>query len=119
MKPVVACAVGLCLVLLVGQAEAEQAEETPPVSEETPPVSEETPPASEETSPPAEGTSPPSESGIDPFAASVGVLFTGGGALWTEPDFPSVIEPHVGGVPFHDLAGGYGIGGGLFFEARI
>jgi hypothetical protein len=53
------------------------------------------------------------------FQGSAGALFTAGGQMWTEPDFPSYAEPYVSAVPFHDTSGGYGIGGGVFFEARF
>ncbi len=53
------------------------------------------------------------------FQGSAGALFTVGGDLWSDPDFPSRLDPFVGGVPFHDMSGGYGVGGGVFFEARF
>jgi hypothetical protein len=62
---------------------------------------------------------PPAMAELPIFQGSAGALFTAGGDLWTEPDFPSAYEPYVDGVPFHDMAGGYGLGGGLFFEARF
>jgi hypothetical protein len=49
------------------------------------------------------------------FAGSGGALFTVGGDLWTEPDAPFNLDH----VPFGDMSGGYGVGGGLFFEARF
>lgn len=53
------------------------------------------------------------------FGGSAGALFTAGGDLWSEPDFPSHLDPFIDGLPFHDMSGGYGIGGGVFFEARF
>jgi hypothetical protein len=52
----------------------------------------------------------------DIFGGSVGALFTIGGDLWTEPDHPGV---SFDGVPFGDTAGGLGVGGGVFFQARF
>jgi hypothetical protein len=49
----------------------------------------------------------------DIFHGSAGALFTLGGDLWTAPD------PIVDGIPFGDTAGGLGLGGGVFFEARF
>ncbi len=53
----------------------------------------------------------------DIFHGSAGALFTLGGDLWTEPDHPSWFA--MDGVPFGDTAGGLGVGGGFFFQARF
>jgi len=49
------------------------------------------------------------------FGGSAGALFTFGGDMWTEPDAPISLDS----VPFGDVSGGYGVGGGVFFEARL
>lgn len=49
------------------------------------------------------------------FSGSAGVLITAGANVWTEPES----DYHLGSVPFGDTAGGYGVGGGVFFEARF
>lgn len=53
----------------------------------------------------------------DIFHGSAGGLFTLGGNLWTEPDHSSTYS--MDGVPFGDTAGGLGVGGGFFFQARF
>jgi len=49
------------------------------------------------------------------FSGSAGVLITAGGNVWTEPESGYNLES----FPFDDTAGGYGVGGGVFFEARF
>ena len=49
------------------------------------------------------------------FQGSAGGIFTIGGDMWTEPDAPADIDT----IPFGGMAGGLGVGGGVFFEARF
>jgi len=60
----------------------------------------------------------PAEAKMKIFSASAGALVTGGGDIWTKPDQPADYVV-TGAVPFNDTAGGYGVGGGVFFEARF
>lgn len=52
------------------------------------------------------------------FQGSAGALFTVGGDLWTKPK-PAAPEGPGVAIPFNDTAGGVGVGGGMFFEARF
>ena len=52
------------------------------------------------------------------FEGSAGGLFVAGGNVWTKPDTPGYIVLDDS-IPFADTAGGYGVGGGLMFEARF
>jgi len=52
------------------------------------------------------------------FEGSAGGLFVAGGNVWTKPDTPGNIILDDS-IPFADTAGGYGVGGGLMFEARF
>ena len=49
------------------------------------------------------------------FGGSAGGLFVAGGNIWTKPESNMDLD----GMPFGDTAGGYGVGGGLLFEARF
>jgi hypothetical protein len=57
----------------------------------------------------------PAEAGLKFFSGSAGVLVTAGGDIWTKPES----NYNLDGIPFGDTAGGYGVGGGVFFEARF
>jgi hypothetical protein len=60
----------------------------------------------------------PAHAKLKIFSGSAGVLITAGGDLWTKPEQSGSISLDDA-VPFSDTAGGYGVGGGIFFEARF